>query len=1147
GTAAVVENAKRPAVAAALGNENVLAIEQPATPVTDAATGDDVRRYLMDLLVDLTGYSPEIIDFDADLEAELGVDSIKKAQLIGELVQWRNLDVTIQDIQLSDYTSLADIAGLAGDIVTGGSHNTPIPSYDLAHHQPTNPTTDPVPAAADSNAAATTAAQANDGIDPALLQQMMIDLLVDQTGYDPEIIDMDADLEAELGVDSIKRAQLIGELEVQFQLPDMRGENLQLADFPTLRSIHTFVMEISGSMPSQPEASPVAIVASTTLDEKKNTPLIAESSAEVLPVPAAGTHRFIPHVVDRSRPDAVNETPIFSGSVILLGQNSVADALAQWWHENAEITDGHVLHHLPTMDSQSVEEHLDRIFSSGTPLHLFLTSPNDAGSMWSVFDSDGFAARHESGMMVPYRVCQRWMAAIADSGQQDHASMVTMLNAGGNFAFSAQSDQLAETSIANGDSPRRARRSNESGAMAGLTKAMRIEGWMRGMTKTPMLVLDGLPGDDQTVDAKQYVHGAMRELACLMHDLEVAVSGTKRRVFSVQHQPLQEIKNVHLTLSHPSNDPLSWSQGGAGTRYPITPGGDWIVAGGGRGITALCAMHLAQRHGLRLHLLGMAPSPDITDDVRQAAQLDRDQLRRDTMLRVQREGGNAFKYWRHFEKAIEIDQTLRLCQQHGIDATYHSVNISDVGAVQQLINVIRSQYGPIRGVIQGAGSGQDARFDRKRPEKVRQCLSAKIDGTVALARATRHDPLEWFVGFGSISGRFGANGHTDYSAANDALSKLLQDLGQERPETRCLTFHWHAWGDIGMATKPEAKLALDMIGMQFMPAIDGLRHFLTEMEQGGDHSNVLVTDRRYIRKFIPHGESPRQAHAAPLLLPEGLMQNDLNASMVPSGDVTPVPAERIAAVPDVAKGLAMRLDPIADPFLAEHRVNDRPTMPLVVAIEALAQAERLRRIGSGDSSEMEITEMRRVMALQALKSHGDDPFAVELHGRSLAELSSDNETHRWTLACDLRRRDGRIVQSARPHFEIDFPRLNFGRGVNSNAYANDARNGWWHDLPVQWLTGDFATVEYRDTDAPVYHGPPLRCLQSFDLKSAASDSQLPTSYGIGRIVTPSAVDLFGDHRPVNGWITCPAVMDAVLYACGATIGRLTNRPSLPVC
>ncbi|MEL7335415.1 MAG: hypothetical protein AAFN70_04325, partial [Planctomycetota bacterium] len=89
--------------------------------------------------------------------------------------------------------------------------------------------------------------------------------------------------------------------------------------------------------------------------------------------------------------------------------------------------------------------------------------------------------------------------------------------------------------------------------------------------------------------------------------------------------------------------------------------------------------------------------------------------------------------------------------------------------------------------------------------------------------------------------------------------------------------------------------------------------------------------------------------------------------------------------------------------------------------------------------------------------------------------------------------------------------------------------------------------EYLDTDAPVYHGPPLRCLQSFDLKSAASDSQLPTSYGIGRIVTPSAVDLFGDHRPVNGWITCPAVMDAVLYACGATIGRLTNRPSLPVC
>ena len=114
-------------------------------------------------------------------------------------------------------------------------------------------------------------------------------------------------------------------------------------------------------------------------------------------------------------------------------------------------------------------------------------------------------------------------------------------------------------------------------------------------------------------------------------------------------------------------------------------------------------------------------------------------------------------------------------------------------------------------MLHGAGAGQDSRFDRKRPDKVEKCLRAKIDGTIALMQATQSDPLEWFVTFGSISGRFGANGHTDYSLANDMMAKIIDRYRSQRPDVRSLTFHWHAWVDIGMATKPEAKLALEMI------------------------------------------------------------------------------------------------------------------------------------------------------------------------------------------------------------------------------------------------------------------------------------------------------------------------------------------------
>ncbi|MDH3719371.1 MAG: acyltransferase domain-containing protein, partial [Planctomycetota bacterium] len=48
---------------------------------------------------------------------------------------------------------------------------------------------------------------------PAELESFLIDFVVEQTGYPPEVVELDADLEADLGIDSIKKAQLFGELQ----------------------------------------------------------------------------------------------------------------------------------------------------------------------------------------------------------------------------------------------------------------------------------------------------------------------------------------------------------------------------------------------------------------------------------------------------------------------------------------------------------------------------------------------------------------------------------------------------------------------------------------------------------------------------------------------------------------------------------------------------------------------------------------------------------------------------------------------------------------------------------------------------------------------------------------------------------------------
>ncbi len=51
----------------------------------------------------------------------------------------------------------------------------------------------------------------------------MINFVVEQTGYPAEVVDLDADLEADLGIDSIKKAQLFGELQEYFDVGALAG------------------------------------------------------------------------------------------------------------------------------------------------------------------------------------------------------------------------------------------------------------------------------------------------------------------------------------------------------------------------------------------------------------------------------------------------------------------------------------------------------------------------------------------------------------------------------------------------------------------------------------------------------------------------------------------------------------------------------------------------------------------------------------------------------------------------------------------------------------------------------------------------------------------------------------------------------------
>ncbi len=248
---------------------------QPEPEASPAAALDpaELEKFLINFVVEHTGYPPEIVELDADLEADLGIDSIKKAQLFGELGEYFDVQPSA-DLSLDSFPTLRHVL----DFLVKVQDAAPA-AASAAASAPVAPVTSnpaPVPPAAPAPAPA---AQPTTSLDPAELEKFLINFVVEHTGYPPEIVELDADLEADLGIDSIKKAQLFGELGEYFDVQP--SADLSLDSFPTLRHVLDFLVKVQDAAPAAASAAASAPVAPVTSNPAPVSPAV------LAPVPAA--------------------------------------------------------------------------------------------------------------------------------------------------------------------------------------------------------------------------------------------------------------------------------------------------------------------------------------------------------------------------------------------------------------------------------------------------------------------------------------------------------------------------------------------------------------------------------------------------------------------------------------------------------------------------------------------------------------------------------------------------------------------------------------------------------------------------------------------------------------------------------------------
>jgi NAD(P)-dependent dehydrogenase (short-subunit alcohol dehydrogenase family)/acyl carrier protein len=154
-----------------------------STVVEDTSVWIDRVR---EKLVETTGYPAEMLETDLDLEADLGVDSVQRAEIWISLTEEHGLD---KEARPAAVNSIAQLAESLAELSGGNQAATPASAPESE------------PASAPASSVASTE-------DTSIWIDQITQKLVEATGYPAEMLETDLDLEADLGVDSVQRAEI---------------------------------------------------------------------------------------------------------------------------------------------------------------------------------------------------------------------------------------------------------------------------------------------------------------------------------------------------------------------------------------------------------------------------------------------------------------------------------------------------------------------------------------------------------------------------------------------------------------------------------------------------------------------------------------------------------------------------------------------------------------------------------------------------------------------------------------------------------------------------------------------------------------------------------------------------------------------------
>ncbi|HHZ65692.1 MAG TPA: SDR family NAD(P)-dependent oxidoreductase, partial [Flavobacteriales bacterium] len=652
------------------------------------------------------------------------------------------------------------------------------------------------------------------------IEKLLLEVIAEKTGYPSEMLELNMDMEADLGIDSIKRVEIFGAMTAAN--PSVEGVNPQeLAELRTLQQIVDYIADKAGGAPAaatseQPEAGLKKKELTVSEKDKPTTEKQPTPEYGEIAMPNTGNYPNVPRsgVILKNIPEPDRlDVNLEQGEITLVTNDGTAatvelctELLARG-HQVAvltypinlikpgkkELPQGGIEIQLKDTSDATISATISGLkgaVSQFIHMHPHLRFP--LGKLGMQFD------REKALIKSVYTLAKYLKEPLNGLAEKHRTAFMIVTRMDGAMGVQNPGNVSVFGS-----------------GLFGLTKCLNLE-WnkvfCRGTDIAPEL------------NAKNTAQKICAEL----FDADQCVTDTSYDVDGKRYTLLAK--------------PMVGIKKGQKIKYSVTAKSVFLVTGGARGVTADCVKQMAESFKCSFILVGRSElqttEPDwavgIADEI---------ELKRKAMESLIASGDKPLpKKVQAMVGGVlakrEIEANIEFIVKQGARVEYVAADVTDAKALKAAVDKGTAKLGSITGIIHGAGRLADKLIENKTEADFDAVFDVKVQGLLAVTQCINIEEIKQVVLFSSVAGFYGNVGQTDYAIANEILNRLAHLFKKNHPDVHVVSINWGAW-DSGMVS-PELKKIFNESNVSLVPTDEGPNAMMDQL------SNVYANQQQVI-------------------------------------------------------------------------------------------------------------------------------------------------------------------------------------------------------------------------------------------------------------------------------------------------------------